>query len=82
MSKNEDTSKRMMQEMITNTFTPANERDRNMPNTIMLSTSELADRMAPMMQVNKEELSKVLYDAGFRFIYEADTWKWMLKYKD
>lgn len=82
MSKNnENTNTRMMQEMI-NTFTPAAEKDRNMPNYLTLSTNELAERMAPMMQVNKEELSRALFDAGFRFIYEGDTWKWMLKYRD
>ena len=82
MSKNnEDTSKRIMQDMI-NTFSPATERERHLPNTIMLTTDELAERMIPMMQVNKEELSKELFNAGFRFIYEGDTWKWMLKYRD
>lgn len=81
MSKNnEDTSKRMMQEMIT-TFIPAKENEIESPDVILLTTEELAARMASVMPVDKGELSRALFDAGFRFIYEGDTWKWMLMYR-
>ena len=81
MSKNsENTAKRMMQEMIT-TFIPAKENETGNPDVLLLTTEELAARMAPVMPVDKGELSRALFDAGFRFIYEGDTWKWMLMYR-
>lgn len=81
MSKNsENTAKRMMQEMIT-TFIPAKEDEIESTDVVLLTTEEIAARMAPVMQVDKTELAKELFDAGFRFIYEGDTWKWMLMYR-
>ena len=46
----------------------------------MLTTEELMARMQPVMDVNKDELSRMLYEAGFRLTYYGDTWKWALKY--
>ena len=75
-----NTNERMLQEMIT-TFIPATEKEINDNDTTLLTTDELAQRMAPLMHVDKGELSRALFDAGFRFIYDGDTWKWMLKYR-
>ena len=63
------------------TFAPAQENEIDEMGTVMLlSTEELIAQMAPMMQVDKDELSRMLYEAGFRLTYDGDTWKWALKY--
>lgn len=80
MSETKDTKARMLHEMIT-TFIPAKEEERQNNDVILLTTEELMERMAPMMPVDKGELSRALFDAGFRFVYEGSTWKWMLMYR-
>lgn len=81
MDKN-NTATRIVEAMV-NTFAPAQENEIDEMGTVMLlSTEELIAQMAPMMQVDKNELSRILFDAGFRFVYEAETWRWMLKRKE
>lgn len=70
---------RIIAEMI-RSFEPASEID--VPSTMLLTTDEIIAQMAPIVQVDKNELSRALFDAGFRFIYNAETWRWMLKLKE
>ena len=69
----------MLGDMIT-TFIPATKEELNDADTLLLTTEELIARMQPVMDVNKEELSRMLYEAGFRLTYDGNTWKWALKY--
>lgn len=78
MSKNK-TTERMLGDMITS-FIPATKEELNDADTLLLTTEELIARMQPVMDVNKEELARMLYEAGFRLTYYGDTWKWALKY--
>ena len=78
MDKN-NTATKIVEAMVA-TFAPAQENEIDEMGTVtLLSTEELIAQMAPMMQVDKNELSRILFDAGFRFVYYAETWKWMLK---
>ena len=43
----------------------------------MGSLQSLCDKHNPY-----NELSCILFDAGARFVYEAETWRWMLKRKE
>lgn len=79
MSKEIDTAQRILNDMITS-FIPAKEEELDDPDTLLLTTEELMQRMEPIMHVDKDALSRTLHEAGFRFIYEGETWKWMLKY--
>ena len=45
----------------------------------MGSLQSLCDKHAKNNPYN--ELSCILFDAGARFVYEAETWRWMLKRK-
>ena len=58
-----NTNERMLQEMIT-TFIPATEQEINDNDTTLLTTDELAQRMEPLMHVDKGDLSRALFDAG------------------
>ena len=69
----------MLGDMIT-TFIPATKEELNDADTLLLTTEELIARMQPVMDVNKDELSRMLYEAGFRLTYDGSTWKWALKY--
>ena len=83
MSKEGKTTATRIIEAMVATFAPATEHDIDEMGTVMLlSTDELIAQMDPMMQVDKNELSRILFDAGFKFVYEAETWKWMLKRKE
>lgn len=73
------TTERMLSDMIT-TFIPATKEEMNDADTLLLTTDELMARMQPVMSVNKDELSQMLFKLGFRLKYEGDTWKWALKY--
>lgn len=75
----DSTTKRMLSDMLT-TFIPALDKEKDDPDTILLTTDELMARMQPVMSVNKDELSRMLYETGFRLTYYGDTWKWALKY--
>jgi|GEM_PF-6434308 len=75
----DSTTKRMLSDMLT-TFIPALDKEKDDPDTILLTTDELMARMQPVMSVNKDELSRMLFELGFRLKYEGDTWKWALKY--
>ena len=79
MSKNIDTTQRILNDMIT-AFIPAMKDELNEPDTVLPTTEELMAQMDPIMHVDKDALSRTLHEAGFRFIYEGNTWKWMLKY--
>lgn len=79
MSKEIDTTQRILNDMIT-AFVPATKEELNDPDTVLLTTEELMAQMEPIMHVDKDALSRTLHEAGFRFIYEAGTWKWMLRY--
>ncbi len=81
MNETNDTKARMLQEMIT-TFIPATKKEMLNHDVILLTTEELIAQMAPMIQVDKNELSRTLFDAGFRFVYGAETWRWMLRRKE
>lgn len=78
MSKNK-TTERILGDMITS-FIPATKEELNDADTLLLTTEELIARMQPVMDVNKEELVRMLYETGFRLTYYGDTWKWALKY--
>ena len=79
MSKEIDTAQRILNDMITS-FIPAKEEELDDPDTLLLTTEELMQRMEPIMHADKDALSRTLHEVGFRFIYEGETWKWMLKY--
>lgn len=82
MSQANDTATKIVSAMV-NTFVPALESEiDDKGNVQLLSTEELIQQMAPMIQVDKNELSRILFDAGFRFVYYAETWRWMLRRKE